>query len=146
MDGSAKGNFELTQTRLALLKTLLQEKGFGSANGERIQPRKNGSRLLLSYAQERLWFIEQLEGASGLYNMGAGLRLTGELDEAALRESLGELVRRHEVLRTRFVVDAGEAVQVIEPSFGVELPVEELSGLDQDEREASVKRWARVEG
>jgi amino acid adenylation domain-containing protein len=144
MDGSAKGNFELTQTRLALLKTLLQERGFGSANGRRIPPRKNNSRLPLSYAQERLWFIEHLEGARGLYNMQAGLRLTGELDEAALRDSLGELVRRHEVLRTRFVLDAGEAVQVIGPWRGVELPVEELSGLDQPE--AAVKHWARVEG
>jgi pristinamycin I synthase-3/4 len=92
----------------------------------------------LSYAQQRLWFLDQLEGISAEYNMPVGMRLTGELDRAALERALNTIVARHESLRTRFVEMGGEPVQVIEPKAVVPLPVEDVSGLDEAER------WQRV--
>ncbi len=71
--------------------------------------------LPLSFAQERLWFLDRLEPASPLYLIPAAVRLVGELDAAALRAALGEIVRRHEVLRTAYVEAGGRPLQRIEP-------------------------------
>ncbi|HEY0375489.1 MAG TPA: amino acid adenylation domain-containing protein, partial [Pyrinomonadaceae bacterium] len=71
-------------------------------------------RLRPSFAQQRLWFIDQLEGGSPFYNSPAAVRLTGRLDVGALGRTFTEVVRRHEVLRTHFAVAGGEPVQVIE--------------------------------
>src|SRR5262249_45101737 len=71
--------------------------------------------LPLSFAQQRLWFLDQLQPGSAFYNIPAALRLTGKLDVDALRRSLSEIVRRHESLRTTFEIVDGEPVQVIAP-------------------------------
>jgi amino acid adenylation domain-containing protein len=99
--------------------------------------------LPLSFAQERLWFLDQLERGSASYNLPAALRLAGALDEAALERALGEIVRRHEVLRTVFHEVDGGAVQVVAPFAGFALPVDDLSGLSETAREAEVRRRAR---
>src|SRR5688500_2739660 len=75
-----------------------------------IVPVERGGRLPLSFAQERLWFIDRLEPGSAVYNMPMAWRLEGALDEAALQRSLGEIVRRHEVLRTVFAEVDGSPV------------------------------------
>ncbi|HEU4557815.1 MAG TPA: condensation domain-containing protein, partial [Longimicrobium sp.] len=98
-----------------------------------------------SFAQERLWFIDRLEPGSAVYNMSAAWRLGGELDEAALERSLGEIVRRHETLRTVFAEVGGSPVQVIAPFDGFALPVENLSALGDADREAAVRRRAGEE-
>jgi amino acid adenylation domain-containing protein len=85
--------------------------------------------LPLSFAQERLWFLQRLQPESSTYNMFAVLRLRGELDAAALERALGEVVRRHEVLRTVFDEVEGRPVQVIAPFDGFVLPVRELLGV-----------------
>ncbi|MFV0920461.1 amino acid adenylation domain-containing protein, partial [Ralstonia nicotianae] len=72
--------------------------------------------LPLSFAQQRLWFLAQMEGGSEAYHIPVGLRLKGELDEDALRRSLDRIVARHEALRTRFVAEDGQAVQLIVPA------------------------------
>jgi amino acid adenylation domain-containing protein len=99
--------------------------------------------LPLSFAQERLWFIDRLEGGSAPYNIPAALRLAGALDTAALERSLGEIVRRHESLRTIFREVDGGAVQVIAPFTGFALPIDDLSALPEADREAEVRRRAR---
>jgi len=99
--------------------------------------------LPLSFAQERLWFIDRLEGGSAPYNIPAALRLRGALDVDALRRGLGEIVRRHESLRTIFREGDGGAVQVIAPFAGFALPIDDLSGLDPAARETEVRRRAR---
>ncbi|MBV9775383.1 MAG: AMP-binding protein, partial [Gemmatimonadetes bacterium] len=83
--------------------------------------------LPLSFAQQRLWFLDQLQPGTGAYNMPAVLRLRGELDVGALRRSLDELVRRHETLRTRVVAAEGIPVQVIDAPAPVELRVLDLA-------------------
>ncbi|MEU5730634.1 non-ribosomal peptide synthase/polyketide synthase [Streptomyces antimycoticus] len=95
--------------------------------------------LPLSYAQRRLWFVERLEGASALYNIPLVLRLSGRLDSSALRASLGDVVARHESLRTRFPEAAGEPYQEIlsVAEAGVDLPVVPVAA---DELEARIDR------
>jgi hypothetical protein len=110
-----------------------------------VAPTERTGALPLSFAQERLWFIDRLEPGSTVYNIPAAWRLGGALDEAALERALGEIVRRHEALRTTFAEVDGSPVQVIAPFGGFVLPVEDLSGLSEADREAAVRRRASEE-
>ena len=101
--------------------------------------------LPLSFAQQRLWFIEQLEPESATYNVPASLRLTGALDSDALQRTLSEVVRRHEVLRTTFVNYGGEPRQQITAEAQVALPLIDLSALASGAVEAEVELLARAE-
>ncbi|HEU0052101.1 MAG TPA: condensation domain-containing protein, partial [Longimicrobium sp.] len=108
-----------------------------------IVPVERVGALPLSFAQERLWFIDRLEPGSAAYNIPVAWRLGGVLDEAALERSLGEIVRRHEALRTVFAEVDGSPVQVVAPFDGFALAVEDLSELS--DREAAVRRRAGEE-
>ncbi|HYN22225.1 MAG TPA: SDR family NAD(P)-dependent oxidoreductase, partial [Thermoanaerobaculia bacterium] len=108
----------------------------GASERKAIPPLRRGVDLDLSFAQERLWFLEQLEPGSPLYNLSRVLRVEGPLDCAVLALCLGEVVRRHEALRTVFPRRDGPPVQVIQPAGAFSLPVVDLSGLPEREREA----------
>jgi amino acid adenylation domain-containing protein/FkbH-like protein len=96
--------------------------------------------LPLSFAQQRLWFINELEPGETVYNVPFAARLKGPLDTAVLVRCLNEVLRRHEVLRTTFRSDAGEPVQRIGPPEPLQFPVTDLSGLPVAKREAEVRR------
>ncbi|HYG64974.1 MAG TPA: condensation domain-containing protein, partial [Thermoanaerobaculia bacterium] len=98
-------------------------------------PVARAGELPLSFAQERLWFLDQLAPGSSAYNIPVALRVVGDLDVGVLRHSLEQIVRRHEALRTVFVAQDGTPVQVIEPPSRLALPVVDLSGLEEDRRE-----------
>ncbi|HYD81949.1 MAG TPA: condensation domain-containing protein, partial [Paucimonas sp.] len=118
------------------------------ATGQALQPIPQVPRtgpLPLSFAQQRLWFLQQLEPDSAAYNMPAAVRLVGELEVPALKRAFEELVERHETLRTTFREESGEAVQVIAPQLDISLPIVDLSGLAIDAREAEVKRISEAE-
>ncbi|WP_447980435.1 amino acid adenylation domain-containing protein [Candidatus Nitrospira bockiana] len=110
----------------------------------RLAPRKRQGNAPLSFAQQRLWFLAQLEPDGWSYNLPFALRIGGTLDVGALERSFTELIRRHEVLRTTFVAVDGEPVQVVapEPLETVRLPVEDLGTLPEAEREPAVRRLA----
>jgi len=108
-----------------------------------VAPAPRSGPLPLSFAQEGLWFLNRLQPESGFYNVPAALRLSGAMRERVLERALGEIVRRHEVLRTTFHEVDGEPVQVIAPFAGFTLPVEDLSGLGPAEREAEARSRAR---
>jgi len=101
--------------------------------------------LPLSFAQQRLWFLDQLQPNSAFYNLPAAVRLTGNLDVTALEHSFNEIVIRHEALRTTFTSQDGTPSQVIAPSLHLTLPVEDLSDYSADEREAKAQRTATEE-
>ncbi|WP_437675107.1 amino acid adenylation domain-containing protein [Sorangium sp. So ce131] len=107
-----------------------------------IVPAPRQGPLPLSFAQQRLWFLDQLEPGSAGYNMTAAVRVEGELDLAVLKQSLAALVRRHESLRTTFGVAGGEPVQVIAPEGAPELEVVDVSAMPAAERGAAVQRLA----
>lgn len=99
----------------------------------------------LSFAQQRLWFLDQLEGGSANYNMAAGVRLIGSLQVAALEQAIAEIVQRHEVLRTNFQTVDGTAIQVIAPTCTITLPVLDLQALTTEEKSTQVQRLAKEE-
>ena len=105
-------------------------------------PRGKNGRLPLSFAQQRLWFLDQLEPNSHLYNILIAVRLTGNLRIEKLEESLNEIVRRHEVLRTTFAIVDGQPTQVIAPELRLILPIIDLSTMAKEDQEAEARRLA----
>ncbi|HST62260.1 MAG TPA: condensation domain-containing protein, partial [Longimicrobium sp.] len=114
----------------------------GQAQLPPVVPVERDGPLPLSFAQERLWFLDRLAPGTATYNMPAALRLTGALDVAALERALGEVVRRHEALRTTFAEADGTPVQVIAPFAGFALAMEDLSALPGEAREAAARQRA----
>jgi hypothetical protein len=111
----------------------LHGKGGGApSDGNRLSPIMLAPRhrpLPLSFAQQRLWFLGQLEPNSPAYNIPLALRLIGDLNISALQQTLNEVIRRHETLRTRFALMDAQPVQVGAPELRIELPVIDLSNL-----------------
>ncbi|HEX8351419.1 MAG TPA: amino acid adenylation domain-containing protein, partial [Pyrinomonadaceae bacterium] len=118
----------------------------GPAAGAAEGLRSRGQGVPLSFAQQRLWFLDQLEPGASAYNVPLAVRLTGQLDAGALARSLSEIVSRHESLRTTFDVAAdGQPVQVIADARVTEVPLEDLRGLPEAVREDEARRLARAE-
>jgi amino acid adenylation domain-containing protein len=101
-----------------------------------------GEEIPLSFAQQRLWFIDQLEPGTATYNVIAAVRLTGSLHVAALEESFNEIERRHETLRTRFTGKDGTPVQTVLPARGAILRIIDLQELDEQARQDEGLRLA----
>ncbi|NEQ48312.1 MAG: amino acid adenylation domain-containing protein [Leptolyngbya sp. SIOISBB] len=96
-----------------------------------------------SSAQQRLWFVEQLEPGSPLYNIPAAVRLTGVLNVTALEQSFNEIVQRHEVLRTRFLEIDGQSMQVVLPDLTVPINPLDWRSLSPTEQDAEMQRLAQ---
>ncbi|HVR95216.1 MAG TPA: condensation domain-containing protein, partial [Thermoanaerobaculia bacterium] len=99
----------------------------------------------LSFAQERLWFLQQLDPVGSAYNMPNALRLRGRLDVAALERAVREVVRRHEALRTRFSLPDGFPVPIVEPVPALLLPLADLTALPEAARSAEAERLLTAE-
>ncbi|HLL45149.1 MAG TPA: condensation domain-containing protein, partial [Longimicrobiaceae bacterium] len=99
----------------------------------------------LSFAQQRLWFIDQVDPGSATYNIAVPLRLDGALDPRRLSRAVAALVDRHEALRTRLPARGGEPVQVVEPAGSAVLAHVDLSGLGVDARERETARLAAAD-
>ncbi len=110
-----------------------------------LTPAPRDQPLPLSYAQQRLWFVNQLVPNSGAYNIPLAFRIFGRLDEDALQAALNELVPRHAALRTRFSQDQVPAHQQIEPDGTLPLEHFDLSSLPEDQRLAEAQRLASLE-
>ncbi len=131
---------------LELLALLLDEAGIETAaEAETIRPREPGRRVPLTFPQKRLWFMEQLEPESRIYNNVVGIRLAGELDDDALVRALDELVRRHESLRTVFPEVDGEPAQVVLHSFRIPLERHDVAHLPEEVRTREVRRLLDAE-
>ena len=95
-----------------------------------------------SFAQRRLWFLDQLTPGNPFYNLSAAIPLGFPVHVPTLERSLNELVRRHEVLRTSFAAVDGEPFQVVRPELRIELPVDDVSDLDPADADEAVTRLA----
>ena len=135
----------LSPEKRVLLERRLMEEGGAADEGAPIPRRKTGDRCPLSFAQERLWFLDQLEPDSPAYNVPRAFRLRGALDLCALDRALQEIVRRHEALRTTFASEEGLPVQVIASKLIVPLPVTDLTTTRRRDSEARAIELAEEE-
>ncbi|MET0395684.1 MAG: amino acid adenylation domain-containing protein [Longimicrobiaceae bacterium] len=126
------------------VEALLRE-GTGAEAPPLVPVPRDGAPLPLSFAQQRLWFIHQMEPDGAAYNLPCALRVRGPLDPGALERALTDVARRHEALRTRFPERGGVPVQLVEPARPVRLPRVELAGLSGPAREAELSRLAERE-
>ncbi|MBI4624603.1 MAG: amino acid adenylation domain-containing protein [Verrucomicrobia bacterium] len=136
---------EMSGAKRALVEQRLRA-GFQTAPKAQLIPRHaHGENAPLSFAQQRLWFIHELDPQSPLYNMPMAVELNGRLDEAALRRAIAEIVERHEVLRTRYESVDGCPVQVVGRAATVALPVTDLRAETNGGHDASVRHLLREE-
>jgi amino acid adenylation domain-containing protein len=105
-----------------------------------IKPVSRDKNLPLSFAQTRLWFLEQLEPGNVIYNIPTAMRLSGKLNIAALQQTFNEIVRRHEVLRTTFAIVEGQPVQMTTPNLTLTFPIVNLQEVPEIEREVEVQK------
>lgn len=133
---------QLSPEKRTLLERRLQTVAGSRAPAKRILPRQGTRRPPLSFAQQRLWFLEQLAPGHSFYNLPLVLRF-GELRvKDALGAALNEVIKRHETLRTTFVLENGEPVQAIAEELTINLDVIDLSSLPANERESEASRRA----
>ncbi len=129
---------DLSPEQRALLEARLKKKGLEPPKiQEQAIPRRRSSEYLpLSFVQEQLWFLDQLQPGNANYNQYPAARLKGPLKVEALEQSLNEIVRRHEVFRTTFAAVEGQPLQVITPSLTIPLSLVDLRGVPEPQREA----------
>ena len=110
-----------------------------------VKPRDSSDPAPLSFAQERLWFLEQLEPEAAVYNICRASRLLGNLSASALEASLNEIVSRHETLRTAFRSIDGKPVQIVQPSADISIKTVDLSSLSEDTRQTDIALTIKAE-
>ncbi len=135
-----------TAAELAATVDGLLREGAGMAAPPVAPVPRDGTPLPLSFAQQRLWFLDRLEPGGAAYNIPAAMRVRGPLDVGALRRAFTELARRHEAVRTVLADAGGEAAQVVLPAAPVPLPVLDLAGLPWEAGRPEALRRAAEEG
>ncbi len=145
MGGELKNSPGLSGARRELVALMLKQKGVKTELPATIPRRRHSGPSPLSFAQERLWFFEQLEPGTPVYHISNAVRLTGPLNLEALHKTLNEVLRRHESLRTVFASQNDEAVQLVVPAQTLPLPVTDLSHLSREEQEAEAGRLINEE-
>lgn len=135
---------ELASRKAEILTFLLQADQAAQA-APPIQAAPRRASIPLSFSQHRIWLFDQIEPQNPAYNIPASVRLIGPLDVPALRASIDEVIRRHEMLRTTFSMVNGEVSQVIAPSLSLDLAVTDLRSLPGDQREGEARRLAHAE-
>jgi amino acid adenylation domain-containing protein len=131
----------LSPAKRALLELKLKHNRSAERAKGTIPRRTNRDSAPLSFAQQRLWFLNQLEPENNAYNERSALRLEGQLNLVALRGAIAAIVERHEVLRTTFILtEPGEAVQRIGAAMQVDLPVVDISEMTSHRQDEEIRR------
>ena len=136
---------QLAEHKAEILTVLRQTMAEGERKGVPMLGVDRGRTLPLSFAQQRLWFLDQLQLGTPGYNIAGAYRLSGQLHIAALEHSLNEIVRRHESLRTTFTTIGKQPMQVITPVLRLPLPVVDLRCIPTFRQEAEIEWWATQE-
>lgn len=139
MDEFSKRLAGLPPEKRALLEALLQKK-MGGRRATAIPRRSEPDLVPLSFGQQRLWFYDQLQPGSLVFNLSRAVRLTGRLDIPVLARALNEIVRRHEILRTTFPTVAGKPLQQIAPPHDFNMTVADIGHFGMDERDAEMNK------
>ena len=134
----------LSPAKREILRRRIQERAGSAEPARAITPRTNRGPASASFAQQRLWFLQQLEPGDPSYNVPRAIRMTGSLNSAALERALAELVRRHETFRTRFVLTDGELEQIVGEDV-IPLAMIDLGDLLPDDRQSRVDRLIAAE-
>ena len=137
---------ELSPEKRALLELWLQKEGAAASDRRQIPRRDPSQRCPLSFGQQRLWFLDQLQPGLTVFNEFSVFRITGNLKTDALRQSLSEITRRHESCRTTFAFEAEHPIQVINNPRDFDLPLYNLSHLPPAERSSEIDRHIDQEG
>ena len=136
---------ELAERKVEILRFLQEAADATGSSTRAITQVKRDGASLLSFAQQRLWFLNQLEPGSAVYNIPDAVRLHGALDEKALANALNEIVRRHEVLRTVYPESQGQPLQQLTPPRPVKFESVDLKRVAECVREAQAERLAAEE-
>jgi amino acid adenylation domain-containing protein len=145
MDQKSIAAAGLSVEQQELLAYLLMEEGVELPQQQTVSRREHSDNTPLSFAQQRLWFLDQLETGNSIYNVPLPIHLRGNLDIVALEKTLSEVVRRHEVLRTTFALVEGAPVQIIAPAQALSLPITDLQTLSPEEGKQTAERLVEEE-
>ncbi len=135
----------LSASKADVIELLRSHASSRAATVPDVQPRSTQGDSPLSFAQERLWLIEQLGPGDGTYNIFDAIQIEGELNTVALEQAINEIVRRHEVLRTIFISHEGKPLQSTIPNAALRLAIVDLQGLSGEQRKAEFNRLVRDE-
>jgi len=133
---------ELAERKAEIIAFLREADDAAPSISPPIRPVSRDGELPLSFAQQRLWFLDQLVPGNPFYNVSAAVRMTGRLNVTALAQSLNGIVQRHETLRTTFATADGQPFQVIVTALTLPLPMVDLREIPGMEREAEARRLA----
>ncbi|MEG4145747.1 amino acid adenylation domain-containing protein [Microcoleus sp. Pol12B5] len=136
---------EISQKKAEIISFLKAANRTSSFTPTPIVPLGRDGNLALSFAQQRLWFLDQLVPNNPFYNVPAALRLTGSLNFSALQQTFNEIVRRHEALRTTLAVVSGQPVQRIAAAFHLPINVVDLRNLPKESRQTEANRLTAEE-
>ena len=136
---------EIQERKTEILSFLRAANSTTSNASTSLVPISRDRNLLLSFAQQRLWFLDQLVPNNSFYNVPTAVHLAGSLNLAALEETFNEIVRRHEALRTTFVTVEEQPIQAINPNLKISLPVIDLRELPAAERETQAQKLTTQE-
>jgi len=117
-----RGSFELSPRKRALLEKLRRQEGLPASGTAWLRRRPRDGPIPLSFAQERLWFLDRLEPGTPMYNIPQAARLKGPVRPDLLAKALTQIVARHEILRTTFASVEGRPTQVVAPAAPVVHP------------------------
>ncbi len=141
MDSIYRKMAELSPEKRKLFLRMLEKEGV-DIKKYIIPGDRNRDSYPLSFAQERLWFLEQFNPGSAIYTVPGSVRLMGPLDIPALEKSINRIVSRHETLRTAFASEEGKPVQIIRPRLDISIPLEDYSHLPPEQREEKLLQFA----
>jgi len=136
---------QLSPAKRALLEQRLKQKAVQTTAETSIPRLSDRDSAPLSFSQTRMWFLDQLEPGNTAYNRPSNIHITGQLNLTVLEQSLNEVIRRHDILRTKFPAFDGQPTQVIMPTLTLSLPIIDLSDLPKNQKEEEVQRLATQE-
>ena len=140
-----KKSNQISEDKQKLLAYMLEEEQIEVSKIVSITPRDNSAESPLSFAQERLWFIEQFTPQNFAYNIPVALRIEGFLDTGVLEQSLQEIIRRHQTLRSKFNINEGQPIQITFPDFNLLIHRVSLESIEKDKHQSLTMQMALEE-